>query len=175
MGRPSGAAAWLLLAANLILLVVVWIVSLDVYGQLPPQVASWSSVWTGQRVTVAKSWSFFLYPVGQLLFSVAFFAVTRILIVRTPGPAGREPSPEDRPGPLRALREEVLYLALIFFNLMFIHLQTNRILLSRGLGSGINRAYFSGLVLMVIFILVPYYRIRRRIVLTAKDGPPGPR
>ena len=176
MGRPAGPAAWLLLAANLILLGVVWAVSLNAYGQLPPQIASWSSVWTGQPLRVERSGAFFLYPVCQVLFFVIGLGLAEIFVIRAPRPGiqGRVPDAESA-GRIRNLREEVLYLALIFFNLMFIHLQTSRILFSREIGAGINRAYFSGLVLMVIFILLPYYRLRRRIILAEKGGSSGPR
>ena len=61
------------------------------------------------------------------------------------------------------LRKEVAYLGLIFVNLVFIHLQTTLILVSHGLAGGINRFYF-GMLLLVLVLLVPYYRIRRRVL-----------
>jgi hypothetical protein len=85
------------------------------------------------------------------------------------------PPDADAQGRLTGLKREVLYLALIFFNLIFIHLQTSRILFSVGIGTGVNRIYFTALVLMVAFLLVPYYRIRRRTTLMERGGPPGPR
>ena len=66
------------------------------------------------------------------------------------------------------LKKEVTYLALIFFNLIFIHLQTSLILLSHQIGTGINKYYFSMLII-IIFILIPYYHIRRRMILTERS------
>lgn len=158
------AAARLLLAADLVLLGVAWTVSLFAYGRLPEKIASWPSVWTGRLVEVERSWAFFLYPILQAVFCAAYLTLTKVLLpARRPmaGPEGTTPD-ADAQKRLRSLKREVLYLGLIFFNLIFIHLQTSRILFSVGIGAGVNRVYFTALVLMVAFILVPYYRIRRK-------------
>lgn len=175
MGRPSGIGAWLLLAANLILLGVVWTVSLSAYGELPRDIASWSSVWTGRQAWVERSWAFFLYPLAQLVLAAVALSLAEIFWLRAPedGREGLSPDP-DRTRRALALRREVVYLALVFVNLLFIHLQTSRILLSHRIGNGINRVYFTALIVMIIFILGPYDRIRRKF-LRADGGSPQPR
>ncbi len=169
-------AALSLLAANLILLGVTWVVSVKTYGRLPGQILPWSSVWTGRVVPVDRSLAFFIYPLFQVLFSAAFLILAERLFVRArqarpDGPSG-DPGAAGR---LTGLRREVAYLALIFFNLVFIHLQTSLILLTREVAPGINKPYFLTLFVMILFILGPYYRIRRKILLTEKSGPPRPR
>jgi uncharacterized membrane protein len=172
----TSVAVWFLRALNLILLGVVWFVSLTAYGRLSGRMASWSSVWTGQPVMVARSWNFFLYPLAQAAFCAAFLGLASILFLqRLPEEGKVPPPPPETVRRIRALRTEVVYLALIFFNLIFIHLQTTRILLSYRIGPGIKRIYFVMLIVMIGFILGPYYRIRLKIVRAERDGPPGPR
>jgi hypothetical protein len=65
---------------------------------------------------------------------------------------------------LLGLEKEAVYLALIFINLVFIHLQTSLILVSHRLGRGINRFYFLMLI-GVLAILIPYYYGRGRMLL----------
>jgi hypothetical protein len=181
MGRPAGARRWpatarLLLAANLVLLGVVWFVSISVYDRLPQRVLSWSSLWRGHPVLVERSWTFYLYPIAQVVLCAAWLGLAEIFFLRTPRRGG-EIAPPD-PAQVRregTLRREVVYLALIFFNLLFIHLQTSLILLSREIGPGINRPYFVMLLAMLLFIPGPYYRMRLKAVRSTRAGSPGPR
>jgi hypothetical protein len=118
---------------------------------------------------VGKSIAFFLNPVLQTVFFFVFLVLTRRLFVNAPLPSQGDGLQDDpKAGQLRGLREEVVYLVLIFFNLVFIHLQTSRILVSHRLATGINKTYFIMLVLVLI-ILVPYYQIRRQILLREHD------
>jgi hypothetical protein len=48
--------------------------------------------------------------------------------------------------------------------LVFIHLQTSLVLLSHRLGGGVNQFYLA-MLLAVLLILIPYYAIRRRLLL----------
>ena len=169
-------AALSLLAGNLILLAASWFVSASAYDRLPPRISSWSGPLTGHFVPVETSWLFFAYPIGQAVFFVAYLVLTRALFFKGPR-AGRDslPPTDDAAVRLRSLKREVAYLALIFFNLVFIHLQTSLILLSRSLAPGINKAYFFTLLVMILFILGPYYRIRRKIMLAEQARAVRPR
>jgi len=160
--RP--ATLRLLGAANWVLLGVSWGMSLYAYARLPGEMASWLSVWRLDQVMVGKSIAFFLNPVLQTAFFFAFLVLTRKLFINAPLPSGRtELLGDQKAGRLRGLRDEVACLALIFCSLVFIHLQTSRILVSHRLAAGINKSYFIMLILVLI-ILVPYYRIRRQIL-----------
>jgi hypothetical protein len=163
MQKP--ATQRLLSAANWVLLGVSWGMSLYAYPRLQGEMASWPSVWQFNQAMVEKSMAFFLNPVLQTVFFFGFLALIQKLSIRAAISPGRaEPPGDQRAGRLRGLRNEVACLALIFFNLVFIHLQTSRILVSHRLAAGINRTYFI-MLFLVLIILVPYYRLRRQIVL----------
>jgi hypothetical protein len=167
--RQKPATIRWLFVANWILLGVAWVLSIYGYVRLPQEVSSWLSLWTGDELRVERSLTFFLYPVSQVVFFFAFLYLAKILFVKTPEP-GRTSQPLDpeKTRRMQDLKREVVYLALIFFNLIFIHLQTSLILLSHRIGTGINKRYFS-LLIMIILILIPYYHIRRKMILTERS------
>jgi len=142
----------LLLWANWVLLGVSWGMSLRAYLRLPRRMALWLSLWRPAPVVVDKSWLFFIYPVIQ---SVVFFGGLAL--------AGRFFIGKSDGQDVANLKAEVSYLELIFVSLLFIHLQTSLILLSFGMGSGINASYMA-IIVAVLVMLVPYYHIRRRIL-----------
>jgi hypothetical protein len=162
MQKP--ATLRLLGAANWVLLGVSWGMSLYAYSRLPGEMASWQSVWRGDQAMMGKSFAFFLYPALQTILFFSLLVWIRKFFVNAPPPRhGRGFQEDPKAGRLRGLRDEVSSLALIFFNLIFIHLQTSRILVSHHLATGVNRTYFI-MLFLVLIILVPYYHLRRRIV-----------
>jgi len=166
---PKPATLRLLGAANWVLLGVSWGMSLYAYVRLPGEMASWLSVWRSDQAMLGKSIAFFLFPALQTFFFFSFLVLTRKLFINAPHPTqGIAFQDDPRTGRLRGLREEVASLALIFFNLIFIHLQTSRVLVSHRLAAGINKTYFI-MLLLVLIILVPYYRIRRQMLLREAD------
>jgi hypothetical protein len=161
----KSATQRLLSAANWVLLGVSWGMSLYAYRRLQGEMASWPSVWQFNQAMVGKSIAFFLNPVLQTVFFFGFLALAQKIFIQAPiSPDSADPPGDLRAGRLRCLKNEVSCLALIFFNLVFIHIQTSRILVSHRLAAGINRTYFI-MLLLVLIILVPYYRLRRQIVL----------
>jgi len=155
----------LLKLAGWLLLGVSWLMSLYAYPRLPQKMALWLSLWRGEAVWTDKSLLFFLYSLAQTFFFLFFFLAARIFFFRESRADQRKPSwgGEKRPYFLD-LKKEVVYLALIFINLIFIHLQTSLILVSHRIGQGINKAYFYMLI-GVILILIPYYYARGKILL----------
>lgn len=150
-------AAWLLLVVSLVM-------SVYAFPRLPQRMAAWTSLWRGGPVWEAKSISFFVYPLLQTLVFLGLWAMAKKAFLRAVRPDVETDSPlRHREQLLLDLRKEVAYLGLIFVNLVFIHLQTTLILVSHGLAGGINRFYF-GMLLLVLVLLVPYYRIRRRVL-----------
>ncbi|MFZ2054826.1 MAG: hypothetical protein WAU81_11595 [Candidatus Aminicenantales bacterium] len=163
--RSAGKKVLALLAfASWLLLAVSWVMSIYAYPRLPQEAVVWSSLWSGQAVWKARSASFFVYPLAQTLFFLVFLVLAKGAFLRVPLTSiDGESSPGRRDGRVTELKKEVIYLGLIFFNLVFIHLQTTLILVSHGLAKGISRFYFA-MLLVVLVMLIPYYRIRRRML-----------
>ncbi len=153
-------AGWLLLA-------VAWGMSLYAYGRLPEDMALWKSLWVKDVVRVEKSLLFFVYPLAQTIAFFAILALAKVFFLRPLVPrqqveaAGREVEIQKR---LMDLKKETVSLVLIFFSLIFIHLQTSLVLLSHRLAAGADPFYLI-MLLAVLFILIPYYAIRRRLLL----------
>jgi hypothetical protein len=152
-------AAWLLLGVS-------WVMSVYAYPKLPEQAALWTTLWRAQPDWESKSAVFFIYPVAQTVFFLAFLAWARKVFFRSAGRSPGAASAGKERAWLLSLKKEVAYLGLIFLNLVFIHLQTSLILISHGLAQGINRFYFA-MLLVVLLMLVPYYRVRRQIIRAA--------
>jgi len=146
---------WLFLA-DWLLLGVSWVMSVYAYSRLPQETALWLSLWRGEAVWTEKSLVFFLYPLAQTFFFFLFLFAARFIFFRESRP--------DKKAHLLDLKKEVIYLALIFINLIFIHFQTSLILLSHRIGKGINWFYFCMLI-GVILMLIPYYYTRGKMLL----------
>ena len=150
-------ASWLLLAVS-------WVMSVYAYPRLPEKMAFWTSIWSTEAVRGERAPAFFVYPIAQTLFFLALLVLAKAVFFRAPSPDSQDRSSQVEGNErLLDLKKEVVYLGLIFLNLVFIHLQTSLILVSHGLAKGINRTYVAAL-LAVLIILIPYYRIRRRLV-----------
>ncbi|HUU39197.1 MAG TPA: hypothetical protein VMW46_13460 [Candidatus Desulfaltia sp.] len=163
--RAAGKKVLVLLAfAPWLLLGVSWVMSVYAYPRLPEEVALWKSLWSTDIVRGARSPLFFVYPIAQTLFLLVFMVLAKGAFFRAPGPDLRDGSSWiERDKRLLDLKKEVVSLGLIFLNLVFIHLQTSLILVTHGLAKGINRYYFA-MLLVVLLMLIPYYRIRRRML-----------
>ncbi len=150
--------------ASWLLLVVSWVMSVYAYPRLPQEVLGWSSLWRGQAVWEERSVSFFLYPLVQTLFFLVFLVLAKAAFFKTFSAGSDGESATDLADRrVTELRKEVTYLGLIFLNLVFIHLQSSLILVSHRLAKGINRFYFA-MLLVVLVLLIPYYRIRRQMI-----------
>jgi uncharacterized membrane protein len=162
---PKKKVLLLLSSAGWLLLGVSWVMSVYAYARLPQTMALWTSLWRGEAAWSEKSLIFFLYPLAQTVFFFLVLAAARILFFRKFSFEKKEPAlEEDKKEQFADLKKEVVYLALIFINLIFIHLQTSLILLSHRIGHGLNRFYFYMLV-GVILILIPYYYSRGKMIL----------
>lgn len=141
----------ILFVFNCILVVAGWILALYSYPRLPQQMPLWLNFYGQDPILTKKSTLFFIYPLAQTLFVLLFILLTKTLASRkkTSWKAG-------------LLMDQVL-LNLIFFNLIFIHIQSSLVLLARHIRKGVNSSYFFGLI-VVILLLIPYYRLRAKIV-----------
>jgi len=165
--RSAGPRVLSLLAfASWLLLVISWVMSVYAYPRLPQEVLGWSSLWSGQALWKARSASFFFYPLAQTLFFLVLLILAKAVFIKAnPATADGESSPLRGDRRVIELKKEVTYLGLIFLNLVFIHLQTTLILVSHGLAKGISRFYFA-MLLVVLVMLIPYYRIRCQMIRT---------
>jgi uncharacterized membrane protein len=149
----------LLFSFNMILLAISWVMAIYAYSRLPARMPLWINFFGREPSLSAKSPVFLLYVVGQTLL-VAFV----ILFIRV---RLRRQNP-NKSLPVRNLREEFILLALIFFQLLFIHVQRSLILMAHGIESGIRPFYFYSVV-GIIFLLIPLYRMRLKILERVQD------
>jgi hypothetical protein len=159
----------LLFVASWILLGVAWALAIYGYSRLPQEVSSWLSLWKSNQPRVERSLAFFIYPICQAFSFFAFLTLAKIFFIKgSASGRGSQPLDTEKNKRILDLKKEVIYLTLIFINLIFIHLQTSLILLCHQIGGGINKFYFSMLIGVVI-MLIPFYRIRRKIILAERS------
>lgn len=151
----------LLFVANVLLISMGWIVAFYAYPRLPQKIPLWVNFFGQQPMMMEKSSLFFIYPIAQTLFCTGFWLVSRIGRFR---PSGKEQADliSKKMHFLSSLRKEFVYMILIFFNLIFIHLQRGIIFLAHGKGGGIEGVYFFFLF-GIILILIPLYRLRAKL------------
>lgn len=165
-------APFFLLAANILLLIAGWIMAIYAYPRLPLKIPYWINFFNQHTLYGQKSLLFFIYPIAQTIFFFSFWLASRIkfkelrdveLLVGSMDMLSR-----NKRSLLLKLRQEFIYLVLIFFNLIFIHLQRSLILVAHRIEKGISSYYFYSLF-GIILILIPYYRIRMKLVLRKDD------
>jgi uncharacterized membrane protein len=136
---------------NCVLLAVSWIFAFFSYPRLPDSMPFWINLMGQPLLLAEKSPVFFVYPILQSLFVLLFLVIAHVLSLR-----------EKEMWQKKLLKDHVL-LSLIFFNLIFIHVQTSLVLLAHQIKGGINRTYFF-MIFIVILLLIPYYRMRAKII-----------
>ncbi|HOI45578.1 MAG TPA: hypothetical protein PLX50_08195 [Candidatus Aminicenantes bacterium] len=165
----------LLFLANGLLLGVSWLMFAVAYPRLPARMPLWINFFGQEPLAAQKSPLLLLYPLAQTALCVLF-----TLAARKPAGRGSRCSEsrfgldEESEKIFSELKKEFLFLSLIFFNLIFIHIQRTLILIAHGKAGGIDRYYFAVLI-AVILMLIPYYRIRAKMVLHEKRRGRTPR
>ncbi len=141
----------ILFISNCILITTGWILAIYSYPRLPQRMPLWLNFYGQTLMITEKSLLFFVYPLTQTLFFLFFLLLSKVLAarIRTSWKAG--------------LLVDQVFLNLIFFNLIFIHIQSSLVLLAHQIRDGVNSSYFFGLI-VVILILIPYYRLRAKII-----------
>ncbi len=155
----------LLLCANILLLGVSWLMFFYAYPRLPPRMPLWLNFLGQESMEGNKSPLLVIYPLAQTLFWLLFVAVARREIRRidTRSPRPKTPLEEKARDVLSSLKTEFIYLVLIFFNLLFIHIQRTLILVAHHKQQGLDVYYFA-VIVAVILVLIPYYRIRVKLI-----------
>lgn len=139
-----------LVVLNILLLVAAWIMSFYSYPRVPSTMAARLAVFGWEFGPRTRSLLFFLCPVLQTLLNLAAVA------------AGRMAAFRSRSAGLGALREEHLYMGMIFLNVILIHLERNVIALAYAGRSSLNFTYLVTLAVIIVLIFF-YYRLRRKM------------
>jgi hypothetical protein len=147
--------------ANILLVSLGWIMAIYAYPRLPAKIPMWVNLLDQQTLYMKKSILFFIYPLAQTVFCGIFWRLSKIKYKKM----FKVYSPSDSALKkfIFRLKKEFVLLVLIFFNLIYIHLQRSIILISHGIEKGVSEYYFFSLF-GIILILIPYYRIRKRII-----------
>jgi drug/metabolite transporter (DMT)-like permease len=155
----------LLLYANILLLGISWLMFFYSYSRLPSRMPLWLNFLGQESMEGNKSPLLVIYPLAQTVFWLLFVAVARREIQRKESrPARAKPPLDDKIKSLvSGLKTEFVYLVLIFFNLVFIHVQRTLILVAHHKQQGIDVYYFA-VIIAVILVLIPYYRIRIKLI-----------
>lgn len=143
-------AILVLFVFNCILVGVSWISAVVAYPRLPQVIPYWMTFSGRPALFGQKSILFFIYPLVQALLLVAFRFLSQC--------ASRKLRLPDKALVFR----EVLYLALIFINLIFIHVQRSLIFAAHQVSGGFSRFYFYSLF-AILGVLYFYYRIRLKV------------
>lgn len=139
---------------NLILISVSWLMVCYAYPRLPDRIPFWID-FMGQKPMIAeKSPFFFVYALAQTLLVIVFLVIVRHKHLK---------EKDHISPPVRDLQKEFILLILIFFQLIFIHIQRSLVLMAHGLEEGIRPLYFYS-VFGIILILIPYYRMRLKVL-----------
>lgn len=149
----------LLLFFNLILITVSWLMACYAYPKLPTKMALWINFLGQEPVSAEKSPFFFIYAFSQTLLVIIFLAIIHFKHRREKGRIS---------SPLHDLQKEFILLILIFFQLIFIHIQRSLVLMAHGVEEGIRSYYFYS-VFGIILILIPYYRMRLKALWKRRD------
>lgn len=144
-------AAFILFIFNCILLCVSWIMVLYAYPRLPQKIPLWLNFFGQPMILSEKSNLFFIYILIQTLFFFFFLLIT--------GKAASSMASWKA-----EIFKEVAYLSLIFFNLIFIHVQRSLILMAHDIVKGVDKFYFYTLFGFIL-IMIPYYRMRKKMFL----------
>ncbi len=144
----------LLFFFNLILLGASWLMACYAYPRLPTKMPLWINFMGQESIDAEKSLLFFIYVAFQTFLVVGFPALVRI----------KHRMEKARLSVLvQDLQKEIILLVLIFFQLIFIHIQRSLILMAHGVEKGIRPYYFYS-VIGIILILIPYYRMRLKLL-----------
>jgi uncharacterized membrane protein len=142
----------LLFSFNLILISVSWLMACYAYTKLPARIPFWIDFIGQESMNAEKSPFFFIYAVSQTLLVIIFLVIIHFKHRR---------EKERISSTVHDLQKEFILLVLIFFQLIFIHIQRSLVLMAHGVEQGIRPFYFYS-VFGIILILIPYYRMRLR-------------
>ena len=163
--KSSSIVKWLIVA-NIILFTVSWTMSVVAYPKLPSKIPTHFNLGGKPDTWKAKSLlSFLIFPIVQTIFVIAFFLFALFSKnISFPKKEILSFLSKDKRKVIYSLLQEFIFLVLIFFNLLFIHLQRSVILTAHKLVSGIDKYYFYsiiGIIFMLIFLY--FFKIKFKV------------
>jgi len=144
---------------NGLLLIAGWAMALIAYPRLPSCILLWINFFHQSPLRLEKNLAFFIYPFTQLILALVFSLVSLRPII--PAEIGNSKLRQK----LNYLWQEQAWTALIFLNLILIHLQRSLIFLSHGLKEGLQPTYFL-ILFVLLFLLIPAYRLRTKMEMS---------
>lgn len=156
-----------LFIANCFLVCLGWVMAVYAYPRLPPEMPLWLNFYGQPALDMEKSLLFFIYPLTQTLFISCLAFISHSRFLRTQFQKINPSSPRTVP----LLEKEFIAVVLIFFNLIFIHIQRSVILQAHGIEEGVSKLYFYSLF-GIILLFIPYYRFRRKMMRTTPQNKP---
>lgn len=148
-----------LIICNLLLLIAGWAMAMIAYPRLPQTTLLYINFFHQSPLRFEKTEVFFVYPLAQLFLSFVFFFVS--LRPKIPAKINNQQLRQR----LRYLWQEQAWTALIFLNLILIHVQRSLIFLSHGLREGLQPTYFL-ILFVLLFFLIPAYRLRIKMEIS---------
>ncbi len=136
-----------LVALNILLLVAAWVMTFYSYPKVPAAMAARLGIFGWEFGPRTKSLLFFACPFVQTLLNILAVVAGRLAAFRSRNPR------------VGALREEHLAMAMIFVNVVLIHLERNFIALAYLGKTSLNKTYLITLG-VIIFLIYLYYRLR---------------
>ena len=146
---------WLLFICNIVLIATGWILAVYSYPRLPEKIPLWLSFMSQPMIWWPKSPLFFIYPAVQTVFAGVFIFLPNIKAVR------------ESQNWSKSRTREFLYLILIFFQVVFIHIQRSLIFAAHNLQKGVDEFYFLFLFVIII-LLIPFFHYREKILARFK-------
>lgn len=148
-----------LVVCNGLLLIAGWAMAIVAYPRLPSTILLYINFFHQSPLRFEKTGVFFVYPLAQLFLSFVFCFVSL-----RPKIAAKINNHHLRQR-LQHLWQEQAWTALIFFNLILIHVQRSLIFLSHGLREGLQPTYFL-ILFVILFFLIPAYRLRIKMEMS---------
>ena len=110
-----------------------------------------------------SGFSFFLLPIIQTIFIIGFSLLAYFSrSINFPKKESLSTLSPEKREIIYSLIKEFVFLIMIFFNLLFIHLQRSIILTALQITRGIDKGYFYSII-GIIFMLVFLYFIRIKV------------
>lgn len=148
-----------LIICNFLLLIAGWTMAIIAYPRLPSTILLWINFFHQPPLWIKKNEVFFVYPLAQLFLALIF-----CFISLRPRISSKIDNQQLRRR-LKHLWQEQAWTALIFLNLILIHLQRSLIFLSHGLREGLQPTYFL-ILFIILFFLIPAYRLRIKMEIS---------
>ncbi|MCX7974215.1 MAG: hypothetical protein N3B16_06890 [Candidatus Aminicenantes bacterium] len=149
-----------LVGCNTLLLIAGWTMAFIAYPRLPKTIILWVNFLYQSPLRFEKNLAFFFYPLTQLILFILFLIVS--LKPKIPSHINNDRLRLR----LKELWQEQAWTALIFLNLILIHLYRSLIFLSHGLKEGFQPTYFL-ILFILLFFLIPAYRLRVKMEMSS--------